>query len=165
MEQNKLVDTIELAMQYEDELIYEDMLDIQVQNSNSILSTFIYEYENRYNTKIKAIAAVGERYSHYGSIGGNGELVGVASEEIDFLELVSNCDEFEILITDDKYIRVVKHDHDGINAMDLVLLTENEVKMYYENEYDYFNLAEFAFINKKHTKLFGSVLSSNECVA
>lgn len=49
--------------------------------------------------------------------------------------------------------------------MDLVLLTENEVKMYYENEYDYFNLAEFAFINKKHTKLFGSVLSSNECVA
>lgn len=165
MEQNKLVDTIELAMQYEDELIYEDMLDIQVQNSNSILSTFIYEYENRYNTKIKAIAAVGERYSHYGSIGGNGDIVGVASEEIDFLELVRNCDDFEILITDDKYLSVRKHDHDGTNTMDLVLLTESEVKMYYENEYDYFNLAEFAYINKKHTKLFGSVLSSNKSAA
>lgn len=165
MNENKLVDTTELAIQYEDELIYEDMLDIQVQNSNSILSTFIHEYETRYKTKIKAIAAVGERYSHYGSIGGNGESVGVASEEIDFLELVSNCDEFEILITDDKYIRVVKHDHDGINAMDLVLLTESEVNMYYENEYDYFNLAEFAYINKKHTKLFGSVLASSKSVA
>ncbi|WP_251522062.1 hypothetical protein [Staphylococcus sp. Marseille-Q6910] len=56
------------------------------------------------------------------------------------------------------------HDVDVIESgfTDYITLAE---KMYYENEYDYFSLAEFAFINKKHTKLFGSVLSSNESVA
>lgn len=161
----KLIDTMELAMEYEDELDYEDMFEIEVENANSILSTFIHEYENRYHTQIGAIAAVGKRESFYGSIGGNGQMVGVSSEEINFIELVGYCDDFEVLITDDKYLSVVKHDHDGSNYMDLVLLTNNEVNMYYQNEYDYFNLAEFTYIKKQPTKLFGSVIPMTQCVA
>lgn len=155
----KLIDTMELEMLYEDELEYSDILEIKLENANSILNTFIGEYEQRYTTKIKGIASIGKRTSFYGTIGGNNQIVGTSSETIDFNNLIAGCDHFEIQVNDDKTITVIKHDHDGSNYMDLVLITNSELKSYYQNEYDYFNLAEFVFERKKQpTKLFGSVL-------
>lgn len=47
--------------------------------------------------------------------------------------------------------------------MNLVLLTNKEVAYYYQNEYDYFGLVEYAYeLRKQPTTLFGTIIESIE---
>ncbi|MDU4503737.1 MAG: hypothetical protein E7J02_12180 [Staphylococcus warneri] len=159
----KLLDTLELGMEIVNDVEYSDIVDIKLDNANYLLKTFVHEYELRYKTEIKAISSIGERTSWYGAIGGNGQDVGVASETIDFAHLLSGCEDFKIQINDNKTLTIVKHDHDGSNYMNLVLLTNKEVANYYQNEYDYFGLAEYAYeLRKQPTTLFGTIIESIE---
>lgn len=154
-----IINTIDLKLNYEDELEYYDMYEINMEQANMFLQDFISSYETRYHTKISAICFLGSRSSLYGRIGGNGAIVGTATEDITLEDAIGECDEFEIKVNKDNQLSLIKCDHDGSNHMELILLTEKEVKDYYYNEYDYYNLVDYAYqINKSATKLFGESL-------
>src|SRR5699024_4394684 len=84
--QSTLLDSMQLAIDIEenneiDDFLYCDILEDKIENINNELFNFIDEYEERYHTKIAAIALVGDRFSLYGSIGGNGTPVGTDRSE------------------------------------------------------------------------------------
>lgn len=159
LKEKVIIDTIDLKLNYEEELEYYDMYEINMEQANMFLQDFICAYETRYRTNILAICFLGSRSSLYGYIGGNGAIVGTASEVITFEDVIGECDNFKIEMTKDNQLCLVKYDHDGTNHMELILLTEKEVNHYYYNEYDYYNLVDYAYqINKSATKLFGEIL-------
>lgn len=148
-----------LALEKEDEFLYSDTLENELENLNFNLQEFVEDYENRYKTKIVAYAFVGSRFSPYGMIGGNNQICGTSAENMQLEEALSGCDDFAFNITKDKYLELVKMDHDGSNSMDLRLVTQNEYDTYQAYMDDYFNLAEFIYeLGKRPTKL-----SNNFC--
>lgn len=160
--QSTLLDSMQLAIDIEenneiDDFLYCDILEDQIENINNELFNFIDEYEERYHTKIAAIAFVGDRFSLYGSIGGNGTPVGTDSENLRLTDCLNGCDDYKLIITEDNTLMLEKLDHDGSNSMELRLITENELNTYYRYEYDYFNISEFIYqLDKAPTKLFKS---------
>lgn len=161
-----LVNTIELQialdqLDLDDEFLYTDTLNNELEELNNNLSQFVEDYEDRYKTKIVAYAFVGERFSHYGMIGRNGEICGTSAENMQLEEALSGCDDFAFNITKDKYLELVKMDHDGSNSMDLRLVTKNEFETYQYYSDDYLNLAEFIFkLGKKPTKVSNTFLNN-----
>lgn len=158
-ESKTILDTMQLSLdvleETEDEFLYEDIKESELEYINDEVQTFIETYEKRYHTKIAAIAFVGERFSWYGTIGGNGNPVGVSSENLELEECLYGCDDYKLIITDQNTLRLDKLDHDGSNSMEMRLVTENELATYYNYEYDYFNLAEYVYcLEKKPTQLF-----------
>lgn len=155
-----VLNTIDLALSLDDEeMFYGDLLEDEIAMLNDSLNDFVKVYENRYKTKIVAYAFVGSRFSPYGMIGGNNLICGTSAENMQLEEALSGCDDFAFNITKDKYLELVKMDHDGSNSMDLRLVTQNEYDTYQAYMDDYFNLAEFIYeLGKKPTKL-----SNNFC--
>lgn len=149
----KLLDSIDFTNE-EDEFLQQELMDDSLWLLNDALSDFVEEYEKRYKTNIAAFAFVGERASHYGAIGGNGQSCGVPCESKDIREALEGCNGFEFNITEDKTFEIRKFDHDGSNCMELRLVTQNEYNTYRIYLDDYFNLAEFVFnLGKEPTKL------------
>lgn len=161
-----LVNTIELQialdqLDLDDEFLYTDTLNNELEELNNNLSQFVEDYENRYKTKIVAYAFVGSRFSPYGMIGGNNLICGTSAENMQLEEALSGCDDFAFNITKDKYLELVKMDHDGSNSMDLRLVTKNEFETYQYYSDDYLNLAEFIFkLGKKPTKVSNTFLNN-----
>lgn len=170
--QNTILDSMQLAIDLEennnevDDFLYSQYLEDEIDYINSELFNFIEEYEQRYHTKIAAIAFVGERFSWYGSIGGNGTPVGTDSESLRLTDCLVGCDDYKLTITEEGSLRLEKLDHDGTNSMELRLVTENELKTYYHYEYDYFNIAEFIYrLGKAPTKLSKSFKRAYEILS
>lgn len=161
-----LVNTIELQialdqLDLDDEFLYTDTLNNELEELNNNLSQFVEDYEARYKTTIVAYAFVGERFSHYGMIGGNGEICGTSSETMKLEHTLNGCDDFAFNITEDKHLELVKMDHDGNNSMKLRLVTKNEFETYQYYSDDYLNLAEFIFkLGKKPTKVSNTFLDN-----
>lgn len=156
-----LLNTMQLAIDLyeEDETVYSDYLEIHLEDLNYNLQSFVEEYEQRYKTKIVAYAFVGERFSHYGMIGGNGDVCGTSSETMKLEHTLNGCDDFAFNITEDKHLELVKMDHDGNNSMKLRLVTQHEYQTYKAYMNDYFNLAEFIYkLGKNPTKLSNNFL-------
>ncbi|WP_251522080.1 hypothetical protein [Staphylococcus sp. Marseille-Q6910] len=165
--QSTILDSMQLAIDLEennnelDDFLYSQYLEDEIDYINSELFNFIEEYEQRYHTKIAAIAFVGERFSWYGSIGGNGTPVGTDSESLRLTDCLVGCDDFAFNITEDKHLELVKMDHDGNNSMKLRLVTKNEFETYQYYSDDYLNLAEFIYkLGKKPTKVSNTFLDN-----
>lgn len=155
-----VLNTIDLALSLDDEeMFYGDLLEDEIAMLNDSLNDFVKVYENRYKTKIAAYAFVGERFSPYGMIGGNNQICGTSSENMELEEVLYGCDDFAFNITEDKHLELVKMDHDGNNSMKLRIVTKNEFETYQYYSDDYLNLAEFIYeLGKRPTKL-----SNNFC--
>lgn len=149
-----LLNSIDLAIDLDEEEFYTECLENQLEHLNYNLYQFVKEYEKRYKTKIAAYAFVGERFSPYGMIGGNNQICGTSSENMQLEEVLYGCDDFAFNITEDKHLELIKMDHDGSNSMDLRLITQNEYETYKTYLDDYLNLAEFVYkLGKNPTKL------------
>lgn len=156
-----VLNTIDLALSLDDEeMFYGDLLEDEIAMLNDSLNEFVKVYENRYKTKIVAYAFVGNRFSPYGFIGGNGRICGVPCENRNIEEALQGCDDFAFNITKDKHLELVKMDHDGNTTMELRLVTQNEMATYEAFMDDYFNLAEFIYqLGKQPTKLGNTFMS------
>lgn len=157
-ESKTILDTMQLSIdvleETENEFLYEDIRETELENINNEVQVFIETYEKRYHTDIAAIAFVGERFSWYGSIGGNGNPVGTSSEYLELEDCLYGCDDFKLIITERNTLRLDKLDHDGCNSMEMRLVTKNEISTYYNYENDYINLAEYVYcLEKEPTKL------------
>lgn len=157
-----VLNTIDLALSLDDEeMFYGDLLEDKIAMLNDSLNDFVKVYEDRYKTTIVAYAFVGERFSHYGMIGGNGEICGTSSETMKLEHTLNGCDDFAFNITEDKHLELVKMDHDGNNSMKLRLVTKNEFETYQYYSDDYLNLAEFIYkLGKKPTKVSNTFLDN-----
>ncbi|MCD8845215.1 hypothetical protein [Staphylococcus gallinarum] len=156
MEQRTLINTMDVAINLENEEMeyYADIIDTELELIEDQLDNFVEYYNQQFNTNIVAYVFVGNRYSGYGSIGGNGQICGVSCEEMCLKEALYGCDDFAFSITESKTLQLMKMDHDGCNTMELRLVTKNEYETFMLYQDDYFNLAEFVYqLNKKATKL------------
>lgn len=129
---------------------YEDELD----NVFYPVQNFIKRYEKRYNTSVSLLAFIGSRFSHYGSIGGNGTIVGRIVELDCFHDIGTDSDSIELRIDEDKNLELIRHDHDGTNSMYMILVTESEIEKI-ERKYGYADHEDILheIENKKPTTL------------
>lgn len=112
-----------------DELLWEDerfAYDSEKEYLASEIKAFIERYENRYRTSIANIVFIGHRSSGYGSIGGNGHVVGKEVGSTNLYNMVLDYDRIAFYITEDDKLMLITVDHDGTNYMEMVLVTENE---------------------------------------
>src|SRR5699024_11347100 len=129
--QSTLLDSMQLAIDIEenneiDDFLYCDILEDQIENINNELFNFIDEYEERYHTKIAAIAFVGDRFSLYGSIGGNGTPVGKDSESLRLTDCLNGCDDYKLIISVDNKLMLLKLDNNCSNSLVIKILYVTE---------------------------------------
>lgn len=136
---------------------YEDELD----NVFYSVENFIKRYEKRYKTSVSLLAFIGSRSSHYGSIGGNGAIVGRIVELDSFHDIGTDSDSIELKINENKNLELIRHDHDGTNTMSMILVTESEIERI-ENKYGYADHEDIfhEIVSKKATKLDNKFIKS-----
>lgn len=102
-----------------------NQVEFELNNIKHDLNDFALRYNKRYNTVISSELWIGKRSSHYGSIGGAGASVAALVGNIEELIDMSNAQDFDIVITDEKYLEINFHDHDGTNSMKLSFIPES----------------------------------------
>jgi len=109
--------------------------------AGEVLEGVIDNYEARYNTTVEYVAWIGERYSQYGAIGGNGASA-VAVKEYDRDNphnafVLGDSMTIDVETGKDGGFNLAVGDHDGTTSTQLVLLTENMLDKwggYYRDE-------------------------------
>lgn len=118
----KLIDTTDFFDDYngdEYEFAKEDVL--------SFLGDFVHRYEKRYHTKVVNFLLLAERASCYGWISGNGAHGYRVEKSLSDLFL-TNSDDMEVFVDENRKINFVYHDHDGSTYAELKLLPESVVE-------------------------------------
>lgn len=140
---------------------YYFILEDELEFIQSEIMEFITRFEKRYNTTINSVCGIGYRSSHYGVIGGNGANGGRSVQlynNNDWLRnLIGVCDDFDIIINDDKNLEINTHDHDGSNTMYIILATEKECDLI--NSYDNIDYHLFKK-GKKPVKLDNEIINN-----
>lgn len=109
------------------------LMDIEQTDREYTLDTlrgYLADYQEKYSD-IMFIAWVGERYSHYGAIGGGGASCHTLrryQSELNFSDHIPTGDYgTTIEVTDEGHIELTVYDHDGNNTVKLVVLTTNMI--------------------------------------
>lgn len=126
-----------------DYYISQDYFNCEMESVKSILDALIKRYEARYNTEIVSLLLVANRYSHYGSIGGNGATGYRFITDTDLFSVDWNADDIRIAI-EDGVLKFTTYDHDGVNNATLKLITRNMLDSA-EEKYGSYNVDEHLF--------------------
>lgn len=134
----------DFVKKYEDEILGEDsfLTDEAVDYLQEILHNLTVRYEQRYHTEVAGFIGIGERSSWYGYIGGNGakflRWCGVGETDKFFAKILGyNTDDFELEICDNM-LTISGFDHDGVNSLDIKIVTEREYEKFENAQDDYY---------------------------
>lgn len=141
-------------------LDYHNQLYCELHQIDYAVTDFCNRYNKRYKTSVAKLLFTGSRSSHYGSIGGNGSMIGAEADTVEDLINQASPEDYSITITEEGTLQVSTYDHDGGNHFEMVLITQNEedkAQNAYEDIRDMFRYKKHTKIDKAFKKEFGAV--------